>query len=125
VGDGWLVSRATPEDIREGCGIVFDTAAQHARCIEEDHIGVLLSYYISDAGDKAVKKAEPFVTRHRPDVPFTAYSAVGTVEHIAEMIQTYVEAGASKFVVRPLCPGDESIDQLEMMGQEILPLFHH
>jgi alkanesulfonate monooxygenase SsuD/methylene tetrahydromethanopterin reductase-like flavin-dependent oxidoreductase (luciferase family) len=58
-------------------------------------------------------------------VPFTAYSAVGTVEHIAEMIQTYVEAGASKFVVRPLCPGDESIDQLEMMGQEILPLFHH
>ncbi|PON19934.1 hypothetical protein C2W62_00100 [Candidatus Entotheonella serta] len=36
----------------------------------------------------------------------------------------YVEAGASKFVVRPLCPGDESIDQLEMMGQDILPLFH-
>lgn len=124
VGDGWLVSRATPEDIREGCEIVFDTAAKHARCIEEDHIGVMLSYYISNAGEQAVKKAEPFVTRHRPDVPYTAYSAVGTVEHIAEMIQTYVEAGASKFVVRPLCPGDESIDQLEMMGQEVLPLFH-
>jgi probable F420-dependent oxidoreductase len=124
VGDGWLVSRATPEDIREGCEIVFDTAAKHARCIEEDHIGVMLSYYISNAGEQAVKKAEPFVTRHRPDVPYTAYSAVGTVEHIAEMIQAYVEAGASKFVVRPLCPGDESIDQLEMMGQEVLPLFH-
>jgi hypothetical protein len=40
------------------------------------------------------------------------------------MIHTYVEAGASKFVVRPLCPGDESIEQLELMGQEVLPLFH-
>jgi probable F420-dependent oxidoreductase len=124
VGDGWLVSRATPEDIREGCEIVFDTAIKHKRCIEEDHIGVMLSYYISDEGDNAVKKAEPFVTRHRPDVPYTAYSAVGTTEQIAEMIQAYVEAGASKFVVRPLCPGDESIEQLERMGQEVLPLFH-
>jgi len=124
VGDGWLVSRATPEDIREGCEVVFDTAAKHARNIEEDHIGVMLSYYISDEGDKAVDKAAPFVTRNRPDVPYTAYSAVGTADQIAEMIQSYVEAGASKFVVRPLCPGDESIDQLERMGQEILPQFH-
>jgi probable F420-dependent oxidoreductase len=124
VGDGWLVSRATPEDIRKGCDIVFDTAAKHQRCIEKDHIGVMLSYYISDEGDKAVEKAKPFVTRHRPDAPFTAYSAVGTAGQIAEMIHTYVEAGASKFVVRPLCPGDESIEQLELMGQEVLPLFH-
>jgi len=57
-------------------------------------------------------------------VPFTACSAVGTTAHIAEMIQQYVDAGASKFVVRPLCPGEESMAQLEMMGQEILPLFH-
>jgi alkanesulfonate monooxygenase SsuD/methylene tetrahydromethanopterin reductase-like flavin-dependent oxidoreductase (luciferase family) len=57
-------------------------------------------------------------------VPFTAFSAVGTTEHIAEMIQQYVDAGAAKFVVRPLCPGEESMAQLAMMGQEILPLFH-
>lgn len=124
VGDGWLVSRATPDDVREGCEIVFDTAAQHGRQIEDDHIGVMLSYYISDEGARAVAKAEPFVTRHRPDAPYTDYSAVGPVEQIAEMIHTYVEAGASKFVVRPLCPGDESIEQLEIMGQEVLPLFH-
>ncbi len=124
VGDGWLVSRATPDDVREGCDVVFETAAQHGRQIEDDHIGVMLSYYISDEGPRAVDKAEPFVTRHRRDAPFTDYSAVGTVDQIAEMIHAYVEAGASKFVVRPLCPGEESIDQLEMMGQEVLPLFH-
>ncbi len=29
-----------------------------------------------------------------------------------------------KFVVRPLCAGEESMEQLEIMGQEILPQFH-
>jgi hypothetical protein len=26
--------------------------------------------------------------------------------------------------VRPLCAGEESMEQLEIMGQEILPQFH-
>jgi hypothetical protein len=26
--------------------------------------------------------------------------------------------------VRPLCSGDESMEQLAMMGQEVLPMFH-
>ena len=41
-----------------------------------------------------------------------------------KLIQEYVDAGAYKFVVRPLCAGEESMEQLEIMGQEILPLFH-
>ena len=78
VGDGWLVSSVTPDEVRHGCDIVFATAAQHQRTIEDDHIGVLLAYYISPDGPKAVSKAASFVTRQRPDVPFTAFSAVGT-----------------------------------------------
>ena len=124
VGDGWLVSRATPDDVRQGRDIVFDTAAAHGRQIEDDHIGVLLGYYMTDNVQQGLARAEPFVTRNRSDVPFTAYSAIGSAEHIAEVIQGYVDAGASKFVVRPLCPGKESMVQLEMMGQQVLPLFH-
>ncbi len=124
VGDGWLVSSVTPDEVRHGCEIVFATAAKHQRVIEDDHIGVMLSYYISPDGQKAVAKAASFVTRQRPDVPFTAFSAVGPTAHIAERIQQYVDAGAAKFVVRPLCPSEEAMAQLEMMGQEILPLFH-
>ena len=124
VGDGWLVSSVTPDEVRRGRDIVFATAAQHQRVIEDDHIGVLLGYYISPDGQKAVAKAASFVTRPRPDVPFTACSAVGTTAHIAERIQQYVDAGAAKFVVRPLCAGEEALAQLAMMGQEIVPLFH-
>lgn len=124
IGDGWLVSRVTPDEVRQGREIVFETAAKYQRTIEDDHIGVLLGYYISPNGQQATAKAEPFVTQQRPDAPFTAFSAVGSTEQIAEMIQQYVDAGASKFVVRPLCAGAESMEQLEMMGQDILPLFH-
>lgn len=124
VGDGWLVSRATPEDVRSGRDIIFTTAAACNRTIEEDHIGVLLGYYLSSEGPGALAKAEPFVTRNRPEVPFTAYSAIGSTTQVAEMIQRYIDAGAQKFVVRPLCAGAEAMEQLEMMGEEILPMFH-
>lgn len=124
VGDGWLVSRATPDEVRQGRDIVFNTAADCNRHIEADHIGVLLGYYLSSDGSRAFARAEPYVTRTRPDTPFTDYSAIGTVEQVAETMQQYVEAGAQKFVMRPLCPGPEAMEQLEIMGQEILPLFH-
>ena len=35
----------------------------------------------------------------------------------------YIDAGAQKFVVRPLCPAEETMEQLEIMGTEILPQF--
>ncbi len=125
VGDGWLVSSATPDEVREGRDILFDTADKYEREIEYDHVGVLLGYYISSDREQAVAKAHQFVTRHRPDAYFTEYSAVGTTEQIAEMIQRYADAGGQKFVVRPLCSGDESMEQLEIMGEEILPRFHN
>jgi probable F420-dependent oxidoreductase len=125
VGDGWLVSGATPDEVRAGREIVFETAQQHHREIEEDHIGVLLGFYICDDYDRATAQAHGYVTRHRPDVPFTQYSALGTLDQVAQVIQDYLDAGAYKFAVRPLCPGDESMEQLELMGREILPRFHH
>jgi len=43
---------------------------------------------------------------------------------IGGRIHQYVDAGAAKFVVRPLCAGEEAMAQLAMLGQEIVPLFH-
>ena len=124
VGDGWLVSSATPDEVRQGRDIVFDTASKYQREIEYDHIGVLMGFYIADDYEQAATKAHQFVTRHRPDAFFTEYTALGTTEQVAELIQRYIDAGGSKFAVRPLCAGDESMEQLEMMGQEVLPMLH-
>lgn len=123
VGDGWLVSSATPDEVREGRDILFETAIEHQRVIEDDHVGVLLGYYIASNGEDAVPKAYRYVTRHRPDAYFTDYSALGPPESIADTIHRYIEAGASKFVVRPLCAAEETMEQLEMLGAEVLPQF--
>ena len=124
VGDGWLVSGATPREIQHGREIVFATAEKHQREIEDDHIGMLLGYYISPDADQAIAQSRQYVTRHRPDADFTEYSALGDVDTVCAAIQRYIDAGASKFVVRPLCAGPESVEQLHLMGAEVLPRFH-
>ncbi len=123
VGDGWLVSGATPEEIRVRRDIVFGTAKVHQREIENDHIGVILGYYITPNAEGSVRKAHDYVARHRHDVHFTEYSALGPAQKVVETMQRYVEAGADKFVVRPLCPAEETIEQLEILGSEVLPQF--
>ena len=123
VGDGWLVSSATPEEVGEGREIMFSTAADHGREIEDDHVGVLLGYYVASSSEDAEAKAERYVTRARPGAHFTEYSALGSTEQICQTISRYVDAGAQKFVVRPLCTAEETMEQLEIMGTEILPQF--
>ncbi|PKB73437.1 MAG: hypothetical protein BZY75_01785 [SAR202 cluster bacterium Io17-Chloro-G7] len=123
VGDGWLVSSATAQEVTEGREIIFDTAKEYNREIEDDHTGVLIGYYISPNVEETVAKTYNYVTRHRPDAYFTEYSALGPAEAIAETIQRYVEAGASKFVMRPLCPAEETMEQLYILGSDVLPMF--
>ena len=124
MGDGWLVSSATPQEITEGREIIFATAEENNRQIEDDHIGVLIGYYIAPNVEETVAKTYNYVTRHRPDAYFTEYSALGPSEAIAETIQRYVDAGASKFVMRPLCPAEETMEQLEILGSDVLPQLH-
>ena len=124
LGDGWLVSSALPEEVRDGAHMVFSTAAQNGRQIEEDHIGVLIGYYIVPDSQDAASLAGPYVGRHRPDVPFSEYSALGTPEQVKTTLIDYLKAGASKVVVRPMCSPDEAIEQLEIFGSEVLPHFH-
>ncbi|MBM3942796.1 MAG: LLM class flavin-dependent oxidoreductase [SAR202 cluster bacterium] len=125
VGDGWLVSSATPEEVRQGREALFETADKCGREIESDHVGVLLGCYVADGAGAAEAKAQAqrFVTRQRPDAHFTEFSAVGGPDEICQAIQRYIDAGASKFVLRPLCSGEETAEQLEVLGREVLPQF--
>ena len=124
VGDGWLVSSATPREVKEGVETVFSAAAEYRREVDEDHIGALVTYLIAPTLGEAASAAEPYITRARADAHFTEYSALGTLQQVEDMIGRYLEAGASKFVLRPLCPPQQAIEQLEMFGQEILPHYH-
>ena len=124
LGDGWLVSSATPEEVREGVNTIFATAGEYDRVVDEDHIGVLIGYHISPTQEEAADVAEPYITRARPEAHFTQYSALGAAQHVADTIGQYLDAGATKFVMRPMCPPQQALEQLHMFGEEVLPRFH-
>jgi alkanesulfonate monooxygenase SsuD/methylene tetrahydromethanopterin reductase-like flavin-dependent oxidoreductase (luciferase family) len=48
---------------------------------------------------------------------------VGTAEECVEKLQRFVEAGCVKFVLRPACPTNEILSQIELYGKAILPHF--
>ena len=123
LGDGWLASTVLPEEVARGVPVVFETAQACGREIEEDHIGVVLGFHIASTREEAAAAARPYV-RPRPDAPFTAYSALGPAAEVAATVQRYVDAGASKFVLRPLCPPEQALEQLEALGREVVPHFH-
>ena len=125
LGDGWLVSQATPDEIDAGKRVIFQTAAENNRVVDEDHIGTMLGFYIASDPVRAAEVAREHVFAHRPDAGFQEYCALGPPESVAKLIQRYINAGASKFVARPMCGAAEAQQQLELFGRHVLPAFHN
>ena len=123
VGDGWLTSQTTPNEISAGIKFISSIARSHNRNIDPNHIGTTMGFYISKRPfpDLPPQWSTP---QARKDVSPMEYTAIGTVDQIATKINVFIKAGASKFIVRPLGPSEEGLDQLSLFGREIIPIFH-
>ena len=122
-GDGWLASFLTTEEFAAGAAAIRRHAAAAGRSIDEDHYGVILSTTVARTTAQAKELAGPFLRRFRPDAAAEELSAFGTPEDVARRIEAYLAAGASKFVLRPACPPDQLLDQLDLLGREVAPRF--
>lgn len=96
LGDGWLASFATPDEVAGSIPVIRQAAADAGRRVPADHFGVLLPYAPEghDEDDLA------FTEWRRPGVATSDYFPAGP-EQLNELLARYVEAGASKFVVVP------------------------
>ena len=124
LGDGWLVSQAAPDEVRTGIDKIHGWADEYGREIEEDHFGALFSFCLAGSRQEAEALAEPYMFRRRPDVDRHAFSALGTPEDIVELIDRYIDAGATKFVARPACPPELMREQMEVLAREVVPRYH-
>ncbi len=100
LADGWLGSLLTPEEARAGVAVIQEAAAEARREVEPDHFG--LSVPVALAGIPPALSAS--IHRRRPDADPATLVAAGW-DGARRMIGQYVEAGLSKFVVRPASPG--------------------
>ena len=96
LADGWLGSLLTPPEAGDAVRVIKEAAEQAGREVEADHYG--LSIPVAFSGVPAPLAAS--IRRRRPDADPAALVADGWAG-ARRLIASYVEAGLSKFVVRP------------------------
>ena len=124
LGDGWLVSQAPPEEVSKSIPTIKNMANQYGNHIEEDHYGAIFSYCFADSIKEGERLAEPYNIRRRDDVPLSEMNAFGPPDILLDLLDKYIEAGATKFALRPACPPEMTHRQMELLGEHIIPKYH-
>jgi probable F420-dependent oxidoreductase len=119
LADGWLVSSVTPGEVAAGIAAIRSHASEVGREIPDDHYGVLVPYIFAKGREEALEIAGPSI-RRRQDIPPSDYSALGTPDDVRKTIQTYIDAGATKFVMRPAGPKESVHGQVEALAKEVI-----
>ena len=118
LADGWLGSLLTPAEAREAVATINQAAADAGRHVDDDHFGlsipVALDGDIPDAQLAAIR-------RRRPDTDPQLLVAAGW-DGAQRMIEQYVEAGLSKFVVRPAARFEPFGDFVDGFVKKLKPL---
>jgi probable F420-dependent oxidoreductase len=117
LADGWLGSLLTPAEAGAAITTIQESAADAGREVEADHFG--LSIPVALDGIPASQLAS--IRRRRPDVDPAELIPAGWAAARA-LIEQHVEAGLSKFVVRPTAtlPSFEAV--IDDFVRELVPL---
>jgi len=120
-GTGWQAGLEGIEDIARVIPAIKDAAATCGRSIDEDHYGAGLAFHFGSADEPQVLEAKaPIIRRVGREIP--SYFAIGDAEAILSRIASLVAAGASKFILRPLIGGEETVlEQTRRLIDEVLP----
>jgi probable F420-dependent oxidoreductase len=120
LADGWLVSSVTPSEVAAGIAAIRNHAAEFGREVPEDHYGVLVPYCFARDSEQALRIAGQSI-RRRQDIAPEDYAALGTPKQVLQKLKEYVEAGATKFVMRPYGPENSAPEQVEILAKEVIP----
>jgi probable F420-dependent oxidoreductase len=119
LADGWLGSFVSPDELRDCVGAIVEAAAEAGRQIDDDHYGTTL-FAAPDADEVPAELAA--LLRRRPELPVEDHLALGA-EALRVLLDRFVEAGASKFVVVPIA--DDLPAWLEELREAAIAPFEH
>jgi probable F420-dependent oxidoreductase len=119
LGDGWLVSAVSAAEVADGIKSIRAYAAEAGRAVPEDHYGVLLPFYFAASTAEAYESARDSI-RPRPELSPFEFTALGTPDDVRQRIQEYINAGATKFVMRPCGPFEGWREQTEILAREVI-----
>ena len=117
LADGWLGSLLTPAEAGAAVTIIQQAAADAGREVEPDHFG--LSIPVALDGIPGPQLAS--IRRRRPDADPAELIPAGWAAARA-LIEQHVEAGLSKFVVRPTATLPSFRAVMDDFVRELIPL---
>lgn len=117
LADGWLPSFCTPDDVARGRPEVERVAAEHGRAVDPEHFGALVPYAVDGIPDAMAA----FLARRRPDVDIADVVAAD-VAGLPPLLERFVTAGASKFVVVPVTEPARWDEHLAELASVVRPL---
>jgi probable F420-dependent oxidoreductase len=116
-GDGWLGSFLTPAEAGAAREVIQAAAAEAGREIEPDHFGISLAV----GPDGLPPELTEAAIRRRPGVDPSALAA-GSWAAARALIEAYLAAGLTKFVIRP-AGTPYSLDRfIDEFAAELMPL---
>ena len=121
IGTGWLAGGDPPAEAGRVVAAIKAAVIEAGRSIDDDHYGAGFAFHFGSRDTPGIGKAmEAYTKRTGRDA--THAFAVGDADTILTRVGEYVDAGVSKFVLRPLGGDDDTIlTQTRMLIEQVLP----
>ena len=120
-GTGWQAGPETPAQAARVVVAIKEAAAEVGRTIDPDHYGAGIPYRFGRPDDPALVPLYEAYKKRTGREP-RDYFAIGDAEAIVQRIAQYVEAGVSKFILRPQAKGDDDVmAQTRLLIDKVLP----
>jgi probable F420-dependent oxidoreductase len=121
VGTGWQAGAETPETVGEVITGIKAALLETGRTIDEDHYGAAFAFRFGGPDDPGVAKVMEHYRARTGRDPSNLF-AMGDAAVILDRLRAYIEAGASKFILRPIADGDaDMLEQTKRLVEEVLP----
>jgi len=121
-GTGWQAGAETPDQVADVIAGIRAAASAEGRAIDDDHYGVGVPFRFGRPDDPGLDRLFEAYRKRTGRDP-SRYFAIGDAEAIVRRIAEYVEAGVSKFILRPAAKGDDEVmAQTRRLIEEVLPL---
>jgi probable F420-dependent oxidoreductase len=120
-GTGWQGGAETPAAAGRVVTGIKAALADTGRMIDEDHYGAGFPFWFGVQDDDGVAKTVDAYRALGLSDPLS-YFAIGDAEAIIARIAAYIEAGISKFILRPMGRDDAEITrQTEVLIRDVVP----
>ncbi len=117
LADGWLGSAMSAEEARAARQRIEEAGRRAGRTIDPEHFGLSIPYAAEAPDPRTVE----LLRRRRPDAELTDLLPVGP-QQLRHLVGTYIDAGLSKFVVRPVDGHEDRCRTLSQLADLLLPL---